>query len=146
MNNRGLAVAAFFAILAMAGMSQATGERKNRLVDPSYRHEGDTRDFFGVTCSSHTAAWTVLVASDSVRRSVKFMSLPTNSGGVCISSATTTESFSDTTAGWELYPSSASALTDYTVAAWSCRSRAGNADDIKGYATRHSKDLRFAED
>ena len=104
---------------------------------PVYQDEGNVPIAFDTVCSS--SVWTVLVASDSIRRSVLFQALPTNSVNVCItpSSSTSAPSCGDTTPGIELTPNAS--LTDYTVAKWWCMARTvatGASIVIKGYWTR----------
>lgn len=127
---------AFVAIgLAMA----SEGGRKNVYVDPVYIHEGDAagRTPFAIDCSS--TSWTTLVATDSTSRSVLFIALDDNAGGVCISTTSTSGvTCTDSTNGPELKPGAS--LTDYTTGAWNCRSRANNVDTIKGYRSKHSED------
>ena len=136
---QGVLLAAFFAVLAGVGLSEAVNERGPQFAQPTYRAEGDPsgRHYFAVECP-HTA-WTVVVASDSARRSVLFMGINANSaGGVCLSSSSASAACSDTKEGPEVYPKQG--LTDYTTSEWYCRSRASSTDTLKGYTTRHSRD------
>lgn len=112
-------------------------------VQPVHIDEGDSPVLFSVQCSSQ--AWTVIVDSDTISRSVTMYSPRTNpnasTDAVCIS--TITSSFTscvDGTAGVELTPDSS--FTDYTKVKWNCRGRANNSSlhTIKGYRSRDKRD------
>ena len=129
----------FFLAMAVAQKVAALGERQNVHANAAYRQEGDAdgRTLFAVDCSSHL--WVSVVAADEDSRSVLFIALDDNAGGVCISSMTTSVySCSDSTPGPELKPGAS--LTDFTTGAWNCRSRANNVDTLNGYRAKHSLD------
>lgn len=138
-NYQGVILAAFFAVLAGVGLAEAVNERGDHYAKPTYQADGDPqgRHLFAVSCPY--SAWTLVVSSDSARRSALFQGVQANSAaGVCLSSSAATGSCSDTTAGPEVWP--LGGLTDYTTSEWYCRSRDTNTDKIKGYTTRHSRD------
>lgn len=131
-----LCVAALLALTAGVGLAQATGSVNSPYAQMQYRDEGNTRDLFNVSCSS--TAWTTLISSQPVSRQVIFMALESNTDGVCLSSATSSNACDDSKKGPEL--EAGSSLTDYGILGWTCRSRANSVGRIKGYRSRHSSD------
>ncbi len=118
-------------------------------VSPQFRNDGDSPIMFSVSCSSNAtpaAAWTVLAASDTIRRSI-LVQFPVDNGvtGICISSnAASAQSCNDTLGGIELSTGTLglSNLFLYTNSALYCRSR-DNATVIgvlKGILFRDKRD------
>lgn len=118
-------------------------------VQPMARNDGDSPIMFSVSCSSNAtpaAAWTVLAASDTIRRSI-LIQFPVDNGvtGICISSnAASAQSCNDTLGGIELSTGTVglSNLYMYTNSALYCRSRdnATAIGTLKGIMFRDKRD------
>lgn len=130
------------ALLLVPGLGWAAPEL-NWKVQPVHQDDGNQALPFSVECSSQ--AWTTIVSSSTIRRSILIYSPRTNpnasTDAVCIS--TITSSFTscvDGTAGVEL--TADSALTDYSKVRWNCRGRANTTDlhQLKGYENQDRGD------
>lgn len=126
------------AIAALVLCSPARAQYRDKIgVLPEYRLEGRSIIPFSTSCSS--SAWTIVVASDTISRSVLYLvptSTPTMT--VCLSTSQASGvSCVDATPGVEI--AAGLSLTDYTTSAFYCRSRAGTlTGTVKGYRSRDS--------
>lgn len=131
-----VAVCCYAALVHAAGIT-------NYSVQPVAIDEGDAPIPFAVTCSS--TAWTVLVASDTIRRSVLAQTSFGVGTAVCISTgpAGDPRTCVDSTPGIEL---SSSTWNDSSKSQWFCRSRAallGPLGILKGYVSRDKRDYGY---
>jgi hypothetical protein len=137
---KGTIFSAFLVAVAAVGFaisSDQIGERGPTAAQPQFRHEGDTRTFFNVACPYST--WTEVVAAGVTSRSVLFVGIAANTGGVCLSSSTASAtSCADTVAAVHLYPGAS--FTDFGTGNWYCRSRSTSTDRVAGYRAYHSAD------
>lgn len=124
-------------VLAPAPVSAQAGGAP----DPTavYWDEGRDPILFQVTCTS--TSWTVVVASDTARRSAVIQAPPDNDTNICLSTSTA-GTCTGVTTGVEL--AAKDSLTDYTRIAWRCRARANAAAsmtaNLKGYVSRDRAD------
>lgn len=126
------------ALLFLPCMAFADGRYRTQ-VQPVYQDEGDEPVPYSVSCSS--TAWTQIVSSDTISRSVLFYTPSDNTASSSICISTISSSFTSCvagTAGTELTPDSA--LTDYTKKRWFCRARANGNGIIKGWRSRDKRD------
>lgn len=114
--------------------------RKTGDTTAVFTDDGDAPVLFSISCSSQ--AWTVLVSSDSISRSLLAQWGTNNLVGVCISSTTTSGTVCDDSIGGVELSSTTVAWSDNTKAGWNCRSRANasNVGILKGYRARDSGD------
>lgn len=126
------------AAVAVTGSRMVSAEgMKYQESQAVYQSEGSNPVYFNVSCA--TASWTVVIASDTISRSTFMQSISSNTQNICLSSSTSSQPCDSSAAGPELVPSSA--LTDYSRAAWACRSVVGTSSQtIKGYRTRDKRD------
>lgn len=142
-------VIAFSLFAIVASVNAGPRGRKDLTTVATHRDDGDARIDFNVVCTSTT--WAVVIASDSIRRSILMQRGLNNTRGVCLSTATGTASIcDDTTKGVEFstVPAIVS-LTSYDRGAWNCRARAGNdayTGRIHGTSFRDSGDYGWIGD
>ena len=140
MNFKGILLAGAFLIGGLSAHAQS-GSRAQKGVVPVFQDEGRDPIYFNMACSSHT--WTVVSASDTIRRSILMQLSLDSRATVCLSSITAaSHTCTDTTTGVEL-SSSTPSLTDFTSAAWRCRSREGGniTGRVRGYIARDRADF-----
>lgn len=125
---------------------RAQGVLKNETT-PVQQSEGRDPIVFTASCTS--SGWTLVISSDVIAYSTLIVAVTSNTAGVCLyptSSSSSSASPSGAnqsgcfpyTGGTEL-PAQNSSLTDYSKAAWWCRSVAGT-QNLKGYRTRDRGD------
>lgn len=132
----GLLTALVVSVILAPRFVKAQGE-KEILPIPMFMTEGRDPVYFNISCT--TAAWAVVVSSDQIARSTFIESISSNTMNICLSSTTSSQNCDSTAAGPELVPGQT--LTDYSRAAWSCKSVTGtSAQVIKGYRTRDRGD------
>lgn len=125
----------------LASTNAQSRGRKSADTTATFMDEGDEVTPFAISCSSQS--WTVLAASDTIRRTMVAEWIPTNASMICVSTITTSGySCGNTTPGVEL-SSSTIGFTDNSRVKWNCRSRASDAtiSVLKGYTARDSGDL-----
>lgn len=123
----------------LPNLSWSDGKR-DYTVEQVHLAEGDSIIPFNVECDSNT--WTVLAASDTIRRALVVQRGTDNSQGVCISSITTAGiPCSSTTSGVEITTATLS-WEDYSENAYRCRSRAANTvlQRLRGFIYRDTED------
>lgn len=127
-------------------LSHSQGVLKNE-VTPVQQSEGRDPIMFNSTCTATT--WTLVTSSDVIAYSTLMVAAASNTATVCLTPTPTVSSATALSAanfsgcfpytpGVEL-PAQISSLTDYSKAAWWCRSVVGT-QNIKGYRTRDRGD------
>lgn len=128
-------------ILAMAFMAvgaHAQGQAKQEIL-PVFQSEGRDPVYYSTACVS--TAWTMVISSDSISRSVLVQAITANTADVCISSGPVNlNACLAGTPGDQMAPNSA--LTIYHRAAFYCRSVTGT-QTLKGTRNRDHADAGY---
>lgn len=128
-----------FAMVGFVSWSNAL-QQKERAVVPEYRDEGDSAVMFSTSCVS--SSWSVMIATDSIRRAIIYQTDETAASTVCLSTTTNSgDTCSASTPGPKILVGGN--LTDYSGVGFLCRSKSGTVS-ISGYWTRDTGDAGSA--